>query len=653
MQFKYIVTLLITIGLSLNSFAKKWEWEPIAESDWQVDDSMKTENAVMIFEIITADDRKAMDDKVYYSIHRRIRILNLEGREWGDYTVPYFQKKQKIKEIYGRTVLPDGKEYYLDKSDIIESEVLKSKKFKIKQKSFSLPALSANCIVEYFVKYELPNPANTWVIQKDIPLLSGKFVWKFYKGKGLQGFIYSALSSIMTPNYLLLNTDREVDIKQLPFLKDPEEIVFSVTNESAFKSEPCSMPDIALKSQLRCYYGESGTPASFWGNRSKSIENSLKEFTSKDQKVRETIKTFGELATDNEKMKTAYLWLQRNLINTTYDESDEDFKENDYVDDILKHGYGSGSEINEVFYDMLREMNIDAKMAYTTDHDDNFFIYEAKYWQFDRSLIAIPAKNGKYAFYNPGGKYLPVGTVAWFNEGNNAFIVGDMNRQFYTVPISNSRSNRIERYQILNLNEDLNLNGIMKEKYIGHSARSIRLDLDQINDDEKIKKIKEQILGNFPNFEADSITVENIDSTESPVIINSSITVNSFGQNMGSMFLLKPFDLFSRLDNPFVANEREHAIMFDYAYEVLEVLKIEIPTGWRIEAMPSDSAFSNRIGLCEINFEQLNNRKTLSVQRIFKLNTPLIKASEYPSIRELYQFQKWLEDSNIILKREI
>src|SRR5574341_1290928 len=76
-------------------------WEKITNKDWQVapDSAKGIRNAVVLFEKIVADDRDLLNNKFYVTIYRRIKIFNAEGRQWGDFSLTYIKKKQKIEFI--------------------------------------------------------------------------------------------------------------------------------------------------------------------------------------------------------------------------------------------------------------------------------------------------------------------------------------------------------------------------------------------------------------------------------------------------------------------------------------------------------------------------------------------------------------------------
>lgn len=239
MKIRILGGLFLAFCLLLASpgFAgKEFEWEPLTETDWQAGEDTAYDDypAVMLFEKIEADEQRLLGEKCYFTVYRRIKILNSEDRSWGDVSVPYIHKKQKIEEIHGRVILRGGSEILLDENQIFEKEILKTKGIVVKQKSFSLAGITDDCIVEYMFKLRVPDPNDTWEIQKTVPLLKGEYNWKFYRGK-VFNIIQFILPDFIKPNYLVLNFGKEqVEVEKIPSSGKLKEYLFSVENIPAY-----------------------------------------------------------------------------------------------------------------------------------------------------------------------------------------------------------------------------------------------------------------------------------------------------------------------------------------------------------------------------------------------------------------------------------
>ena len=87
--------------------------------------------------------------------------------------------------------------------------------------------------------------------------------------------------------------------------------------------------------------------------------------------------------------------------------------------------------------------------------------------------------------------------------------------------------------------------------------------------------------------------------------------------------------------------------MFDYAYCKRETSKFTLPPGWMIEALPSDTAFKNGAGRCQIQFAQSD--QTLTLKRVFELSIPFFGLDQYKTVRDLFQAQQDFADLIVIL----
>ncbi len=293
--------------------SEKFTWRPIEEQDWQVPLSgdQAHKGAVILFEMAESNDRDWANEECYYTLYRRIRILNYQGRKWGDVQVPIFSTNQKVEKIKGRTILRDGTVIELDRSHIHEKEVLRTEADKIKQKSFYLPGITNDCIIEYYIRLRLERPVSYWVIEKDLFLKQGTFTWKFFRGEGLSRATLRRIADRIIPNFVILNKVLPVNMEQKPSLKNPEEIVFTVKDVPAFKSEPYSLPEMAIKMNLRFYYGAPTSAEAYWGEQSRKTMTELEQFWNHDDRMEPVLKHFADLPTAQEKMRAAYDWIQK------------------------------------------------------------------------------------------------------------------------------------------------------------------------------------------------------------------------------------------------------------------------------------------------------------------------------------------------------
>ncbi len=659
--FKAVVAALILL-MPLGAAAKKkdpFAWERIAPDNWNIveDSARQIFDAAMIFEKVTADDTKLSDDKCYRTIYRRIRILNEAGREWADVQVPNFYDDQKIEDIQGRTMLPDGTIIELQEDQIFKKEAVRVKRDKVDQYSFSLPGVSDDCIIEYMIKIRMPSYVKTWTFQKEIALLHAELRWLLWEVDISRDFL-EYVDEYVTPNYLWLNTTKDPKVTKLPNIKETTELVFEIDSIPPFEDEPYSLPAASLKQKLHCYYGSNEAAASYWGKRATSIVDWATRFCKKNKKLKKVVKSFGTLETDQEKIDAAFYWLRDSILNVTYEDLYEDKpgkkpkkidpKENKTADDMIKRGYGERVDIDYAFWDMLRELNVEANIAFAKDRDEDLFVPRAKYWQFSRSLVATPTSDADYNFYSPGTACTPSTHVPWFVEGVEALVGGG---EKYIVPVRFSPSSlttKTHTYKFT-VSEDLDVTGKMDSRVTGHKARTLRMEIFDEEEAEFNDLMKEEFGEDFPDADMDSLEFSGIDSVTQPVVLSCILNYPALTEQAGRL-LLKPFSYLSDSKNPFYATERKGPILFPYTYELKEAATFEIPAGWTVEALPSDTMYTGQAGKCGVAFVTFGN--TISVQRSFELSVPFLVTGNYAIVKELYQTRQDLAEQIVVLKKD-
>jgi len=646
---RLIIMSLICLSVSYSWARSGHKWDPVDPSDWEVDEGSRKgiTNAAILSERVSVDHRNPGD--VRYDLYRRIRILSDAGRKWGDVIAPTLQPNQRIKSIYGRTLLPNGQAFHLEKDHIFEKTVLETKGTQIEQTSFSMPGVTDNCIVEYRIEYALPGLGGMlWQVQKEIFLLDGELRWRFFRGKGVSDKAYR---KGFMPNWNLRPATLGASVEKLPSADNPKELRVTIENVTPFEPEPYGLPVASLKSRLDYYYSSGDSQAAYWKTLSQDREKELKKFCRRNKRARKMIAAFGELATREERIKAAYDWLQSNIEITSFlGKDDKSRKRNKSADDVLKRGYGTPEDINTVFYDMLQGMNIAANIAFVVDRDRRLFDPGVKYWQFNSSLVVVPPEGpGTVSVFSPGSRFLPAGSVPWQNEGIPAFLIGDPDHLFITILFSDAGTNRTDRAVDLSLSPGLELSGKGREEYTGHIGHKLRLRSHRGGETVHSDEILEVLSRIYYDAGLDSMTFQQMEDPGSPVVLGYTIAFPGQEDTMGSRLLLQPTKYLERANNPFQTDRRESPVLLPYASQTDEVLTIALPDGWEVEASPSRQSFKNQAGSCEASFSERGN--TLIVERQFRVERAYFPKSDYPSVRELYQFRQGLDGLSFILRR--
>jgi hypothetical protein len=637
-------------------------WEQVTDADWSIgqETSWPDAHAIMIFEKISVDERELLEEKVSTSLYRRLRILDEIGRAQADVVAPMDFGEQKVTEVIARTVLPNGDEVVMSPENIHRETVLKAEGEKVKQTKFSIPGVSSDCIIEYRICYKSDQPSSGWLIQKDIPLVNGEYQWYFFD-LARTGLKWWDLTSFMSwtfgdPQYVWRNITPSAP-KRFPNTGHITEMVFTVSDIPPFETEQQSLPQKNLVAKLICFYGSGSPPAVYWSYLTESMEEWMRDdFCSKIERVKKAV---GENATEGDleqRMRAAYDWVQSNIINTSFVDFAEAMeekgvkarkkeKDNETADDVVKRGYGRSVDLTQLYCAFLREMGLDAKLALVVDRSSDIFIREVPSWQFDRTLVAVFDSTKNVHFFAPGVPYVPYGMVPWFNEGVQALLEGNQG-EMKTVPPSPPEAtveNHLYSYTLVPGEE---VRGTAQSRLTGHAAGHIRGQMLRCDSAEHKDLLKEASADFLTAGEYDSLKCDGLAEVEAPLKLSGNVKFPAVSDQAGRL-LFKPLDYFVKRDNPFVSATRKTPIVFRSAYQRKESAQFELPEGWSIEALPTDTMFTNRVGKCGVQFMQLGDK--LSVQRSFTLNAPMWKVEDYHDIRALFQARQEMSDRIVVL----
>ncbi len=318
------------------------------------------------------------------------------------------------------------------------------------------------------------------------------------------------------------------------------------------------------------------------------------------------------------------------------------------MNDVLKHGYGTASDLNKVYVDMLRSMNIDAMLAYVVDRDEGLFIPKVKYWQFNRSLVFVELGGEKHGFYNPAQKFLPFGALPWYNDGVLAFIVGSMHHLFVVTTSSTANQNRLITYFNWEMDSTLKIKGTAKISYRGHSARRLRFRLDDVTQNEKNHFLKKEALKKLPFCTADSFQIENPDDADKPVILRFKLHVPSIGYRDGRFVFLNPLSVIRSGHPEFYDETREFSIALNYPQKQIDIISLAFPPTFSLVSLPQNQVFQNEIGSLTTTYRRMNGR--LMIQRLFVLKKAFIRSKNYSKLKELLNHAAHSTQAPLILQ---
>ncbi|HEY5381881.1 MAG TPA: transglutaminase domain-containing protein [Acidobacteriaceae bacterium] len=319
------------------------------------------------------------------------------------------------------------------------------------------------------------------------------------------------------------------------------------------------------------------------------------------------------------------------------------------ADDVLKHKRGDSTQLAELFVSMARAAGFPADLMLVPDRSKNLFIAAwLTFSQFD-DAIAIVNVDGKDQFFDPGSRYCPYGQLAW----EHTFLKGLRQKGdeaiFADTPGSNYLANKTDRVANLNMDSNGGISGTIDLTFMGAPALHWRQDALR-GDEESVKhSLRTHLEDMIPkSLEIKDVALSNLDEYEQPLKVTYTVA-GTMGTRAGKR-LLMPADLFLANDRAtFPHEKRKLAVYFLYPQSTQDALRLNFPTGFSIEATPSDSKF-NLPKEAVYDMTVTAAPTNFITRRVMAFNDIFVLATDYTPLRNFYSQFEANDQQSIVLK---
>lgn len=631
--------VLFFFALQPVGFAQDKDWRPISPEDLAAKAPIvePDADAEAIFWETRIDDSGTYDLAIKHYV--RVKIFTERGREkYSKFDIP-FSKGEKIKDLAARVVKADGSVVDIKKEDIFEREIIKANGLKVKAKSFAIPNIEPGVIVEYHYKEQIEDAGASGMrleFQRDIPVRRLAYFYKPFRGE---------------PIY------KSYNFKDVKFIKDKDGYYLaSKTNVPAFKQEPYMPPDDMVRPWMRLGRGQfSITDILF--------KTELAKYLKKDGG--DMKKAAAEIAAgatnDEEKIRKFYEYCQSQIANTTWDPTITDemrkkLPENKGPKDVMKRKSGSAFDIDTLFGSLVTASGMDARIAFIGDRSKMFTNASNIDEDFLRPAAIGVRIDGRWKFYNPGMKFLPLGKLVWYEEDSAAEVVGERNLEWVQTPLSDHEFSFAKRTGKFKLLEDGSLEGEVTVEMNGQDAIDYRID----NFDETPAKLEQQLTDDIKRqmstAEVSAVTIENLTDGSKPLVQKYKIRVPNYAQKTGKRLFVQPNFFEYGNSAVFSSSTRKYDVFFRYPWSESDNIEITWPAGFDLDNAdaPGTIADPARIGSLDIRIAVDRPGRFMSLKRKFHFGgggNILFGSGTYAPLKNLFDaFHK--ADSHTITLRQ-
>lgn len=614
------------------------DWQPITKDDLTMKEYAPSPgaHAVILWRSDHRDDTQGTQTRFY-----RIKVLDELGKAAADVETEGYYSIIKFGTVEARLIQPDGTIIPYT-GPITDKLVAKYKNFQAKAKRFSIPDVRVGSIIDYRYTitwdrgYEFPT---TWRIQSTYPTRHLEFWHRFKTDRYLNfTWMYRLLPSNVQP------------------ASDKGVLTLTMDAVPAAEVEPMMPPEAEVRPSVLLEYRNTFTPsipADFWDYHAKAWYQAYDYFLLKKGAAQRYINTWTNPAESPEtRLRKLYAGVQ-GLRNLSYEPSktDKELKElktNEYLDDVLKHGYGYHNELVRAFVGLASAAGFDASLLRVAERDTYFHhpeILSAAPYQVE---IAVVKLDGTEHFLDPGIPFCPFGMLPW--EDTAAFGMrmnkGTILWQKTPEPVATeSTTRRIAEFEV---NEDGTLTGTLTVSYEGRFALYERLSKHEDDDTQKTKDIKEIVQGWLPAGSKVELTnVDDWNAVSDKFVIKAKVTIPDYATSTGKRMMV-PISPFTGSDqHSFQASKRLFPVYLREPYRTFDEITLRLPEGMELESIPK--ARSIPIGYADLFMTVRRDGASLKVNRQVTINSYYIPIEQYPSFREFLERVRLVGEEQAVL----
>lgn len=270
------------------------------------------------------------------------------------------------------------------------------------------------------------------------------------------------------------------------------------------------------------------------------------------------------------------------------------------------------------------------------------------------AAIAVKV-NENWEFFNPGTRFLPYGTLLWYEQNVWALLVGEKNSTWVQIPISGPEKSLTLRKGKFKLLEDGTLEGDVRFEYNGQSAVIYRMENYDKSDNKREEDLREDMKRRFSTAEVSNLKIENLADPNKPLVQTLKIRVLQYAQKTGKRLFVQPSFFEYGQPSMFSSATRKYDVCFQYPWSQNDQLEIDLPPGYALDNAEKPAPFgSGDISQYKVNMGITSDQRTLILHREFFFGGHgilLFPQTSYSQVKLLFDELHKSDEHTITLKQ--
>jgi hypothetical protein len=574
------------------------------------------------------------DGTIIHKNISRYKIFNERGYYLASKSIGYREGYEEVKILFANTIRPDGTRVPLNEKDIQDSAPYSAYEYytDIKEKSFTMPAIEPDCIVEYAYEVKTIKPVlhndlyTRFFIQSIIPLKEDVMEIILPKGKDLHIAYF------------------KTDIK--PFVEEADgkiKYTFKNLNKTEIIPEP-RMPDMYDKEVFPQFYCWT---LSSWDTISKWYSELTKEQMQSDAELESFTKALiANKTTDEDKIRAIFYFVSQKIRYVAVELGPHTHKPH-LAYEVFKKRYGDCKDKTTLLLTMLKIAGIEGIPGLVPKDPEELDESAPTSRVFNHVIAVVPKKDGTYYWLDATNEVAAFDSVPFYIPNTVLLISMDGNYKFVKTPEMDDNKDYIDFYRINLVNDNGDVDNEYTYSYYGKSAEIMRQEFKYMSPEKRRQYYEEK------DIEVSSLEIFNLTELELPFVIKvKGLMRNSIQKIDDNLMVLPGAASILAYNDLTTGKSRQYPISF----AALDLIKFKqiyyFPKGYKIKKLPGEFKREDPYNKSYIKYKFEGN--VFSIERQIKNLKYKIEPDNFDSFKkDALERQKYKRSmSNIIFERK-
>ncbi len=307
-----------------------------------------------------------------------------------------------------------------------------------------------------------------------------------------------------------------------------------------------------------------------------------------------------DLKTDEEKIKTIFQWVQKNIKYIAVNEGLGGFVPEDCVD-VFHNRYGDCKAMANLTGEMLKACGLEShitwigtkRLPYT--YQDNFTPFT------DNHMILTIFKDTHPQILDPTFSYGAIYHPPFYLQGKEALIsITDSTFMIHKVPVTEKENNKSFDSTYLELN-DIVLTGKTFIELSGYKKNEFEVDYRK-NEDKLTDFYNEKFSRGNNKTELQNIELKGLFDRENKMTLTYELEISDYVKTYNDKFYLNLNINKSNSGSAINIKNRKYDMTYDYRFLDESIVCFTLPEGYNVEYIPENAFYKNEKFGFEINY---------------------------------------------------